>query len=700
MADPKRQQQGPILPPHMLGKAPDFHVPAPAPEPRQPGRTIGGSDLLGALLLAAVNAGASGAVPGLPSNEPVARQAGERLRSEWDAFLRDPAMQEVLDPSISSVRATNPLTGEAETVANPLSPLMLFGSLFGNFANQGNRIGSEADIPLYDPGLTYQEVFENAGHPEDVARALAGLLGVVEPGPGELGQLARGLAAAGPAAAQVIEPMIRGIRDNLARRQAQKRLNRQLREMEASGPPHSGQYTTVTMDDGTTIEVPTDWLPPGFGQQASDEALGAVPFMRTLRDRPEIAERVTDAVGNPRGARGMFDDLIESFHGVVGPGGDELVIYGGRNIRPGEPNPISDAPPGTTSQMKLTLMGDDSIYVDLLVGSEAGGNAARDLLQPVLDFADAHGVTLYGSANGFTHRIDTEGLVGMYGKAGFEPAHGRPYQGERSFDMVRRPLSLDDAERNIEVQARLARSVARESPSGLRPEDTATLDDWMLSEGYSYGDIADRHEELAYEYAGRSWDEIRTSLMEDPRLLSYSPEQAFGDTEAFLDGLTDDIFALSRSRLAEGADGFVPLEPVTFPRTELGVPSVPSREALSDLAGRGGEEAVAEWMVALGVDAEQAAEVARAATFGDPDLLTQAVRDAYGGAFDPDTARQMLEVFDPPGPHSPLITPDPRLYRERELADLRPVDERQLRRVGETEASVRGGDDTWLGRPE
>lgn len=258
MADP-RSPQGPVLPPHMLGQAPAFHVPRPQAEPRQPGRTLGGSDILTGLLLAAVNATASGAVPGVPGNQGLANRSGDMLRREWGALLQDPAMQQVLDPSMTSVQTTNPLTGQPETIANPGAPFMLLSSLFANTMNQGNRIGSDADIRLYDPGLTYEEVFQNAGHPDDIAKALAGMAGVTEPGFGELGQLMRGVGAAAPAAVEVLKPVVRNIQEGMARRAAAKRLQRYLRD---NPDTHSGNYTTVTLGDGTTVEVPTDWLPP------------------------------------------------------------------------------------------------------------------------------------------------------------------------------------------------------------------------------------------------------------------------------------------------------------------------------------------------------------------------------------------------------------------------------------------------------
>jgi len=54
-----------------------------------------------------------------------------------------------------------------------------------NAVNQLNRLGG-ADVPLYDLGLTWQDVFEGAGYDPGMA-ALLGFGGeIVEPGPGEI----------------------------------------------------------------------------------------------------------------------------------------------------------------------------------------------------------------------------------------------------------------------------------------------------------------------------------------------------------------------------------------------------------------------------------------------------------------------------------------------------------------------------------
>lgn len=683
MADP-RTPLGPILPPHMLGQAPAFHVPPQREErePRQIGQRIGGNDVLTGLLLAAINATASGAVPGVPANQALANRSGDMLRREWDTFMQDPAMQQLLDPPMSSVQATNPLTGEAQTIANPAAPFMLLSSLFANAVNQGNRIGSDADITLYDPGLPYEEVFTNAGHPEDVARALGFGAGVAEPGFGEIGQLMRGVAALAPAAAQVLRPIVRDLQEGMARRAAQKRLQRYLRD---NPDTHSGNYTTVTMDDGTTLEVPTDWLPPGWEDtMPSEDVMGAIPFGRTLRNRPDLLERVDAAVGSPGGTSGLADDLIAAFNGRIDEDG-VLTIYGGRNVGPRiDGQPEDWGPPGTTSQMRVMVEDDGTVYVDLLAGSETDGNAVNDLLLPMLDFADAHGVTVRGSAQGITKRMSTDQLVDMYSKAGFEPEAGVPYQGERSFDMVRRPMSLNPGERMAESEARRLRTMAVGGESGLGAEATATLDRQLLDEGLSHPEIADHHEELAYEFAGQSWDDIRGEME-----LRWAHLD-----EAEWDALSDDVYALSTSRLAEGADNFAPALRTEFPRTELGEPAIPTRQTLGEMD----PAAASEWLVALGVDQEAADGVAGALRLAGDEAgeaqLRDMLRNAYAGATDPDSVKSLMEVFDPPAPHSPLFMPSSRLYPERELANLRPTN---LDQVDEIRQSVAGGDDTWLG---
>lgn len=83
-----------------------------------------------------------------------------------------------------------------DPVENLMKLLQLASSLITNPVNQLNRIGG-TDVPLYDPDLTWREVFQNAGYGERAAGVM-GLVGdVVEPGPGEFKALAELLPVLG-----------------------------------------------------------------------------------------------------------------------------------------------------------------------------------------------------------------------------------------------------------------------------------------------------------------------------------------------------------------------------------------------------------------------------------------------------------------------------------------------------------------------
>lgn len=149
-----------------------------------------------------------------------------------------------------------------------------------------------------------------------------------------------------------------------------------------------------------------------------------------------------------------------------------------------------------------------------------------------------------------------------------------------------------------------------------------------------------------------------------------------------------------------------PVAPPRYPLTELGEAAVPTPRELVALAERD-EGAVRDWLRAWGVDEAYAGEVLDSAVGAliapgpiSEEALTASLRSAFDTIDDPDIAAALKEALEPIGAHSPLITPDPRLYRERELADLRPVDERQLAQAAEARASVRAGGDSWLGRSD
>lgn len=83
-----------------------------------------------------------------------------------------------------------------DPVGNLMEVLQFVSSLMTNPVNQLNRIGG-ADVPLYDPNLTWRDVMQNAGY-EGASADVLGILGdVAEPGPGEFASAAKALAAAG-----------------------------------------------------------------------------------------------------------------------------------------------------------------------------------------------------------------------------------------------------------------------------------------------------------------------------------------------------------------------------------------------------------------------------------------------------------------------------------------------------------------------
>lgn len=84
------------------------------------------------------------------------------------------------------------LRAQPTNVPDPAANAMALGP---NLLNQLNRIGG-ANVPVFDPELGYQQVFENAGYDPNVALGLGFAADFAEPGPD-----ARMLAAAGGLAA-------------------------------------------------------------------------------------------------------------------------------------------------------------------------------------------------------------------------------------------------------------------------------------------------------------------------------------------------------------------------------------------------------------------------------------------------------------------------------------------------------------------
>lgn len=140
-----------------------------------------------------------------------------------------------------------------------------------------------------------------------------------------------------------------------------------------------------------------------------------------------------------------------------------------------------------------------------------------------------------------------------------------------------------------------------------------------------------------------------------------------------------------------------PALPPRYPLTELEQPAVPTREALVKLAETD-ERAVSDWLRAWGV-AEDSIEDATLAAVYDSNHLVDTLREAYATIDDPDIAAELLAALDPPGAHTPIVTPNPRLYPERDVSNLRPSSFDEVRQgVEDTIRNLESGDDSWLGR--
>lgn len=434
---------------------------------------------------------------------------------------------------------------------------------------------------------------------------------------------------------------------------------------------------------GAELFVPD---PTGAGKVADLlPLLGVVPFLRTLRSRPEAAARATAALTRPQGSRGFFEDLEAVMHGVH-RGDGNYSVFGGRAIREGADGSDlgSIAPSGATSQMDIKYMDDNNVFVDVLMDTGDNSNGIRDLLLPVLDFADAHGVTVHGYAHGFTDRIDTSELIDMYRKAGFVSEN--PSRPDR---LIRRPVPTEPQAREAEMAQRALLNTPINSPSGLGPESTEVIDRVLRQSGMSPQEIAEEHRRIARQYRGRDWDDIHDELEATDPFGIKVDGYAFGDSDTnwtHWEQLADDVFALSQSPIAE----------TWFPLTELGQPAIPTLENLDRLAATD-SDSVAAWMRAWGVSEEAADDVAFVTEhIRDDDAIIKMLREAYATIEDPDVASELLGTLDA---FEGVTTPNPRLYPERDLSNLRPSSFDEVRQgVEDTIRNLESGDDSWLGR--
>lgn len=246
--------------------------------------------------------------------------------------------------------------------------------------------------------------------------------------------------------------------------------------------------------------------------------LGALPFLRSLRRQPEKAAQLMERVTNPGGSSGMMEDLQQLFGAQARGQGVEMQVARGDGF----------------ARVEIDMLDDSTAKVDNLLSTfQEGGRGELRQLLPLLEVADAHGVTLVTTPEPFNHaRTDLEGLYRMYSGAGFDVDPDNPTR------MIRRPLPVGDAERELEAAQRIAnveqflqrsdRGLADPGMSNsvdhfLRSQLGITLEDWvygMERMGPDWGREMLEQTSLPSQYV----DEIMTGVRlqaADPLLAAY-----------------------------------------------------------------------------------------------------------------------------------------------------------------------------------
>lgn len=222
------------------------------------------------------------------------------------------------------------------------------------------------------------------------------------------------------------------------------------------------------------------------------------------------------------------------------------------------------------------------------------------------------------------------------------------------------------------------------------PEVNATT---MLSRAFGIDGVVAGDEVVSYDPVASIINGLESAI-EHLRRLGYTDEQIQA-----VDPVAWSMFQEGSSwsqPLARAS--MAPAAPPRYPVTELGEPAVPTREALAQLVDTD-ERAASDWLRAWGVSDEATEDAIRAVIYADsPDELAQRLGKAYTTIDDPDIAAELLAALDPPGAHTPLITPSSRLYPERDVAGLRPASAEDVERIVEdTIRNLESGDDSWLG---
>lgn len=345
----------------------------------------------------------------------------------------------------------------------------------------------------------------------------------------------------------------------------------------------------------------------------------ALPFLRSVRNSPETMARVVQRIEMPGGSGGLMDDLRSIFNATDA----EHPRYGEQGVMLSIGN-RSDG----MAQVQVSMIDDSTARVDNLISTfDEGGRGELRQLLPLLDVADANGVTLVASPEPFGHkRSDLNALYRQYGQMGFEVDPDDPTR------MIRRPLPFDDAQRKTEAAARMERnSQVLSQPRGfenvtfdgeldmlMRQEMGITLEDWVAGT----------------EQIGDHWGREMLEQLSIP------------------ESSVDDLMTSWRMGSRPGQPGGA----IVFPLTELGQPQAPTRSSFAQLASADSPSAAA-WLRAWGVDEAAATDMVFLSTYGDNEEFMRMAHEAFATIDDPAVANELMSIFDPSVPVDRVRSP-------------------------------------------
>jgi hypothetical protein len=317
-------------------------------------------------------------------------------------------------------------------------------SVGANALNQVNRIGSEEEIPVFDPGLEYADVFRNAGYDERDSILLSIAASGIEPGVGELGAVAQLIGNVAGIAGIV-----------KASSKAMSGYDSLSDAIKAADEVANAEDLAMVQPE--VFESVSQKLLPysGFGAKAAQSEI-AYEKLNEIMMIPQ-AERMEDGSV-------IFMDAVRSM-GNPGNGKEDAVTLireiGDTNLQ------ITDV----SENEYLDILGiaedkaKNAVMIDSLAKLSVGGNVdGSKEIRAMFDFADATGTTIVTMPNAFSPRAlienlkrqgfssseieqaledlpSTEELMVIYNLQGFElPMPGSEY-------MVRYPKSIDQQER-------------------------------------------------------------------------------------------------------------------------------------------------------------------------------------------------------------------------------------------------------------